>query len=285
MMRRIGLLFFVGAAASAARADEVVLRNGAVFSGVVREEGDRVVVEIDAGTMTFRRADVREIRRTEDPLQEFERRLRAAADAEAYYELALWARERGLTSRAQELFRKVIALEPDHEGARKALGHEKVEGRWMEPDEAMVARGFVKVDGRWLKRETAEMLLAQERLHRIEVERRQSEERLARLRKEVEMAWVAVERERIELERERGLRPVLFPGLGILPVCPRPVRPGPQVHAPAPVVPPPPVAIDWNRARRDAFGRNGIFGGVAKDPAPGGAGKRSEEEPCSVIRR
>lgn len=285
MVKRIGLLLLLGASAPAARADEVVLRNGAVFSGVVREEGDRVVVEVDAGTMTFRRADVREVRRTEDPLREFERRLSAAGDAEAYYELALWARERGLTSRANDLFRKVLSLQPDHEGARKALGHEKVEGRWMEPDEAMVARGFVKVDGRWLKRETAELLMAQEGLHRMEVERRESAERIERLRKEVEMAWVAVERERLELERERGWRPVLFPGVGVVPVCPRPVRPGPGVHGPAPAAPAPPAAIDWSKARRDVFGRNGIFGGVTPDPAPRGAARRSEEEPCSVIRR
>lgn len=285
-MGRTGLLIFlVGAAAVPARADELVLRNGAVFSGVVREEGDRVVIEMDAGTMSFRRVDVREIRRAEDPLQEFERRKRSAETPEACYELAVWARDRGLTARATELFRKVIALEPDHPGARQALGYEKIEGRWMDPDEAMVARGFVKVEGRWFKRETAELLLAQERLQRLELERQQSAERIARLQKEVEMAWVAVERERLELERERGWRPVVLAGWGGIPAGPRSGRPGPSPPPASPAAQAAPVAIDWAQARRDVFGRSGIFGGVTAEPLSGGSSRRSEEESCSVIRR
>ena len=54
-------------------ADEVTLRNGSVFSGVVREQGDRVVVQMDSGSMSFLRIDVREIVRSDDPLKEFER--------------------------------------------------------------------------------------------------------------------------------------------------------------------------------------------------------------------
>src|SRR5204862_4833854 len=43
------------AMATAALADEVVLKNGSAFSGIVREEGDRVVVEMDFGTMAFKK--------------------------------------------------------------------------------------------------------------------------------------------------------------------------------------------------------------------------------------
>ena len=45
--------------ASAVSADELVLKNGSAFSGIVREEGDRVIVEMDFGTMSFKKIDVR----------------------------------------------------------------------------------------------------------------------------------------------------------------------------------------------------------------------------------
>ncbi len=203
---RASAFFLAFAASLPAWADEVVLRNGAVFSGVVREEGDRIVIEVDVGSMTFRRVDVREVRRTDDPLKEFEQKRRAATDVRAYYELALWARDKGLGTKAGDLLRRVILLEPDHEGARKALGYERVEGKWLQGDELMVAKGFVRHEGRWLRRETAERFREHDLVLRVEEERRAGAERLAEIQRQVEMARLAVERERIQLERERASR-------------------------------------------------------------------------------
>ena len=190
-----------------AAADEVVLRNGAVLSGIVREQGDTVVVEVDFGTMTFRKTEVRSIRKSEDPMKEFEQKLQKATDARSLYDLALWAREKGLGTKAGDLFRKVLTLDRDHEGARKALGFEKVDGRWLEGDDLQVARGLLKYNGRWLPKDTVEKLQEAEKQVAIESGRSETAERIARLQREVEMAKVQVERERIEkekLERERA---------------------------------------------------------------------------------
>lgn len=186
-----------------AGADEVVLRNGAAFSGSVREDGDRVVLELDFGTMSFRRSEVREIRRSDDPLKELEQRLKSAKDAKSLYETAVWAREKGLNGRANDLLRKVIALEPGHGEARKALGFEQVNGLWLEGDELRVAKGYVRHQGRWLKKETAEAFRADDTQLRIEQERGAAAERIAKLQAEVDRARIAVERERVELERNR----------------------------------------------------------------------------------
>lgn len=188
-------------------ADELVLKNGASFSGVVREEGEKVVIEVDIGTMTFRKSEVRSIRKTSDPLKEYEQKLQAATDAKGYYDVAVWAREKGLGTRANEIFRKVVSLSPDHEGARRALGFERHEGRWLEGDEIMVARGLLKHDGRWLPKDTVERIQESDKQVRIEMERRETAERIARLQREVELAKIQVERERLEkerLERERA---------------------------------------------------------------------------------
>jgi hypothetical protein len=201
-MRRLAVLATLALAAPAA-ADEVVLRNGAVFSGIVREEGDRVVVQLDFGTMTFKKIDVRSIVRSDDPLKEFDQKVRAAEGAQGHYEVAMWARDKGLTTRSNEVLKKVLAIDPEHEGARKALGFEKVDGKWLEGDELMVARGFVKYNGRWLKRETAERLLEGDRAVAVETDRRQLEQRAIDAQREVELAKIALERQRLEAERER----------------------------------------------------------------------------------
>jgi hypothetical protein len=192
------------AAVSPAAADEVILRNGASFSGVVREDGDKVVVEVDFGSVTFRRNEVREIRRTGDPLKDYDEKLKAAGGVRDYYELALWARDKGLTTRANDLYKKVISLDPDHEGARRAMGYEKVEGRWLTGDELMLGKGFVRHGNRWLPRETVEELLRQETALQAEAERRAGAERIAELRQEVELAKIAVEQERLELEQRKA---------------------------------------------------------------------------------
>jgi hypothetical protein len=202
-MKRLVLgLAFTLVGVSGATADEVVLKNGASLTGVVREVGDTVVLEVDIGTMTFRKADVRSITKTSDPIQELEQRILKATDAKGYFEAGLWARDRSLTVRANELFRKCLALDPEHEGARKALGYEKINGHWLEGDELMMAKGYLKYDGRWLPKDTVERMQDNDKQLQIETDRRNTESRIAELQHELAMAKIRLERER--LDRDRG---------------------------------------------------------------------------------
>jgi hypothetical protein len=190
------------ALASTVFADEIVLRNGSAFTGVVREEGDRVIIEMDFGTMTFKKVDVRSISKGSDPYSEFETRAKGVTDVKGMLELAVWAREKGLGAKAMELYRRILTLDPDQPDARKALGYEKAAGQWLTGDDLMVARGFVKVNGRWLMKDTAERLLEQDELARQENDRIELAKKLADQRHEQEMTRIALERERLELERQ-----------------------------------------------------------------------------------
>ena len=189
-----------------AAADEVILRNGSVFSGVVREDGERVTIHMDYGTMSFRRIDVREIRRSEDPLKELDARMLKASTAQDFYELSLWARDKGLPGRADELLKKVLLLEPGHEAARRGLGYELHEGRWLKGDDLMTARGLVKHGGRWITREAQQQLLAQESAESIEVERQKTIRQAAEMNREIELQKIELERERIQMELEKARR-------------------------------------------------------------------------------
>ena len=186
---------------SAALADEVVLKNGSAFTGIVREQGDRVTVEMDFGTMTFKKVDVRSITRGADPASEFDTKAKAATDVKGMLELATWAREKGLGSKSLDLYRKILTLDPDQADARKALGYEKVGGQWLAGDDLMMARGYVKVNGRWMMKDTAEQLMAQQEASRVEQDRLQLAKKVADQRHSEEMVRISLERERLELEK------------------------------------------------------------------------------------
>lgn len=194
------------ALASAALADEVVLKNGSTFSGIVREQGDKVIVEMDYGTMTFKKVDVRTIQRGEDVLTQFQDKSRAAFDVKSLMELAAWAKDKGLTGRASEIYRKVLVMDPNNIEARTALGYEKFNGQWLAGDDLMTARGFVKVQGRWVTKETADRMREIDAADRIEVERADLARRVADQKHTEEMTRLGLERDRLEYEKSRESR-------------------------------------------------------------------------------
>ncbi|MBL4847001.1 MAG: DUF1570 domain-containing protein [Planctomycetes bacterium] len=82
--------------------------------------------------------------------------LTASPTPEGYYELALWARNRGFAAESHGFLVQTVALDGFHEGARKALGHRKHEGRWYSDVEfKRDVLGLIKsADGRWVKKPT-----------------------------------------------------------------------------------------------------------------------------------
>ena len=191
---------------SVAFGDELTLRNGSTFTGAVRDEGDRVTIETEFGFMTFKKIDVRSVVKGRDVVREFAERSQSASSVKELVELAAWARDKGLNSRAEDVFRRVLAKEPDHAEARGALGYERIDGRWLQGDELRIARGDVKVDGRWLPKSVAIKVQEQQALQRIEGDRLELEARVAAQRHELEMARLALDRERLEIERREQER-------------------------------------------------------------------------------
>jgi hypothetical protein len=146
-MRRRGLptalvlAALLPAAPSRARADEFHLRDGSRFEGQVLrrfEESGRVVrleVRTREGTRTI---EVEEIRRqvpgvTAWELFEEKFAFVGEGDAEDNGRLGDWARERGLEEEARRAYLRCLAADPDHARARLALGHTRVDGRWVVP--------------------------------------------------------------------------------------------------------------------------------------------------------
>src|SRR5882672_2773127 len=192
----------LAALAASASADELILRNGSSFSGAVRESGDKVTIEMDLGTMTFKKVDVRSIVRGDDVVKTFEEKSAKADGARGLVEVALWGRENGLRNRADDLLDRVLRLDPDQPDARKALGYERVGGRWLRGDDLKTAQGMVKLEGKWLAGGDAQRELDRREGARIESDRNAMEARIADQKHEEEMVRLALERERIEIERK-----------------------------------------------------------------------------------
>ncbi len=105
--------------------------------------------------------------------REFVERAKAVApdDVTGHYVLALWCREQGLSDEARLEFERVVALSPDHEGARRELGYERCGTIWLSREEAMKAKGLVRHDGAWLlPEEVAALSLPKSERERVKAE-------------------------------------------------------------------------------------------------------------------
>jgi len=139
--------------AAPAFADEVHLNDGSIIIGRVEERGDEILVTRGGNSARYPRAMVRKIVYAPLPEEIFESRKAELkeGDAAGRAELARWCSREKLKAEAAKMWRAVIAIDPDHAEARKALGYTKLEdGRWATEEEIMSAKGLVKHDGRWM---------------------------------------------------------------------------------------------------------------------------------------
>jgi hypothetical protein len=212
-------------AAGAARADEVILTNGRRLTGTARVAPDGTVeVHSAAGSVGLPAHLVARIERSET----FEQRVAAVraalpkGDAEALFQLASWCAAEGASTLARRLYREVLILDPDHAGARRALGFRRFENRWVSDEEYHALKGEVLYRGAWRPAVEVDRLLARETaLAQLAAERQR------------EAAWRALEaageaRLETELARQASL-------------AYEPFYPYPYGFYPGPVVVVPPI--------------------------------------------
>lgn len=119
------------------RADTLLLRDKRRIEGTVEEDGDDyLITTIHGKTIRVKKSDVllyaREPRRNK-LIRTYRERSFALTkgDAAGHYELGMWARAHGLKEQARSQFLKVLAADPFHEGAGRALGRVRKNGRWV----------------------------------------------------------------------------------------------------------------------------------------------------------
>ncbi|MGE3165060.1 MAG: DUF1570 domain-containing protein [Planctomycetota bacterium] len=113
----------------------VVLKDGTELTGEIIEETDETIVLRSAfGRSTIQKSRIKEIKRGTNPLrEEFEERyVRAATSVTQLFQLAQWALENNLVVEQRRALGKILELDPNHQGARKALGHARLDGVWLD---------------------------------------------------------------------------------------------------------------------------------------------------------
>lgn len=80
---------------------------------------------------------------------------------EGQWSLAEWCKEMGLLSERKRHLQEVLALDPDHAEARKALGYQRYGSRWLTQEEYLQSQGYVRHQGAWRLRQEVEILTRQ----------------------------------------------------------------------------------------------------------------------------
>jgi hypothetical protein len=134
-----------------ALADDLRLKDGRVLSGIVVKEDDRYTVADRDRKHAVKASEVDRVDKKRCFMDEYAERLEAVSktDAEALYDFGRWLEENAWGSRARVVFEQVIAIDPDHKGARGALGHKLYEGEWLTPEQINKRDGLVEFEGRW----------------------------------------------------------------------------------------------------------------------------------------
>ena len=71
--------------------------------------------------------------------------------------MAEWCKEAGLLDQRKTHLAAVIALDPNHEEARKALGYQKFGSRWLTQDEYLQSQGYQRYKGAWRLKQEVEI--------------------------------------------------------------------------------------------------------------------------------
>ncbi|HUU57922.1 MAG TPA: hypothetical protein VMZ50_00145 [Phycisphaerae bacterium] len=129
----------VGLLAATAVADTVVLKDGRTFTGTVTVEADAVLITVEYGSLRFGKDEVARIEIKDTPGAKLAKKLQAIDkdDPEELYAVAQWAAENALSEQAQELYTRVLTLDPNHSSARRALGYAKIDGEWRTFDQGL----------------------------------------------------------------------------------------------------------------------------------------------------
>jgi hypothetical protein len=141
-LARIALPALLFAALPAgASADVFVLKNGTEidgFPGVRNARKKEITIGTEKGPRTVSEAAIKEVRPSADPAADYAKYLAGLGpkDADGAAALGVWAKGKGLEEPAKEAFRRALSLKADHAVAKEGMGWLKVDGKWLNPDEA-----------------------------------------------------------------------------------------------------------------------------------------------------
>lgn len=173
-LQPIALIIFLSVS-KAAYADIFILESGGQIQGELlnRDEQPRIkyVVRCGVATINLPLDQVRETIRQSPAELEYARKAPATADIiEAQWELAEWCRKNALARQRETHLRRIIALDPNHQQARFALGYQFLKGEWISRSDARRNEGYEFYHGKWRTPQEIEILEGRSRSELAEKE-------------------------------------------------------------------------------------------------------------------
>lgn len=218
-------LFLLLFASLSVRADVIYLRNGNRLEGeATRHPDGEVEIVSVGGSLRLPGAMVDRIEQgpTREALALAELETLASDDLGGRFRIAEQLEESGASTLARAVLHEILRIDPDHAGARRALGQRRCDGEWLTEEECHERRDEVLYKGRWIP--TADW--ARMEALALEARRRDAERRLEQARLEA----LRAESQRLREEAWYSFYSYPFyPWLG-WPVLP-PGR-GPRTHGP-----------------------------------------------------
>ncbi len=204
----------VGLAGAPAWADIILLTNGKTLEGTLEElSNGKVRVRLGYGSLSLSREQIATVHRahTLDEIIEDALEGLAPQDAQGRYRLARQAQEEHSLTLYRRLLEKVVAIDSDHEAARRELGYLPHDGTWVTEAQLHKLQGEVSFRGEWMAAQTRDqILIAEASGRRASEERRQAQFAAVHQRRE---AAAAAEREAETLAaRPAGFSSTFQPG-------------------------------------------------------------------------
>ena len=137
-----------------ARGEIIVLKSGGRIMGeVVDRQGSRDTVTLktpSGAQVTLAKSEIEQwIHQRPGELEYEQTHWRYADTVEGQWALAEWCRQRSLSAQREKHLRRIIAMEPNHQKARLALGYVQIGGQWTTREEVLRKQGMQYYKGRW----------------------------------------------------------------------------------------------------------------------------------------
>lgn len=155
--------------APAVRAEVFHLANGGDVRGEVLNPGESprshyVIQTAQGGKVSLPADQVEKVEKQSAKEIEYDRHAAAAADTvKGQWEVAEFCREHNLIGQRKKHLERIVALDPDHAEARRALGYSRIKGQWITVEEGMDAQGRKRYKGAWRLPQEIELM---ERAHK-----------------------------------------------------------------------------------------------------------------------
>lgn len=179
MKHIVMFIIYLTACWNTAHADEITLIDGRVLSGTIlsEPEADTVRIKVIMGSMSI----IMSLERNKiskltygKSAQEIllasyvEKKMSLKPDdSDGLWTLALKLKEMKNTLLFKQYARDVIAIDPQHQSAQRALGRVLHDGTWMSRRDRHIAMGKTFFEGNWLKQEAVDTIIVERESKRI----------------------------------------------------------------------------------------------------------------------